>query len=98
MGAYRVLDESYDSDEIVEYVNNLYFQHSNNGKHEETRFSGSLNDLSLPDLINSFGRDKVSGVLRVYTPYCSGKIISLASPKVMGILKLFFIKVTLMTL
>jgi len=75
LGAYRVLDESYDSDEIVEYVNNLYYQHSNNGKHEETRFSGSLNDLSLPDLINSFGRDKVSGVLRVYTPYCSGKII-----------------------
>jgi len=75
LGAYRVLDETYNSDEIVEYVNNLYYQHSNNGKHEETRFSGSLSDLSLPDLINSFGRDKVSGVLRVYTPYCSGKII-----------------------
>ena len=75
LGAYRVLDESFDSDEIVEYVKNLYYQQNNNGKHEETRFSGSLSDLSLPDLINSFGRDNVSGVLRVYTPYCSGKII-----------------------
>jgi len=75
LGAYRVLNDSYNVDEIVEYVNNLYYQHSNNNKHEETRFSGSLADLSLPDLINSFGRDKVSGVLRVYTPYCSGKII-----------------------
>ena len=75
LGAYKVLDESFGSDEIVEYVNNLYYQQNNNGKHEETRFSGSLTDLSLPDLINSFGRDKVSGVLRVYTPYCSGKII-----------------------
>lgn len=75
LGAYRVLDESFDSSEIVEYVNNLYYQHSNNGKHEETRFSGSLTDFSLPDLINSFGRDKVSGILRVYSPHCSGKII-----------------------
>ena len=75
LGAYRVLDETFDSVEIVEYVNNLYYQHNNNGKHEETRFSGSLSDFSLADLINSFGRDKVSGVLRVYTPYCSGKII-----------------------
>jgi len=75
LGAYRVLDESFDSTEIVEYINNLYYQHNNNDKHEETRFSGSLSDFSLADLINSFGRDKVSGVLRVYTPYCSGKII-----------------------
>lgn len=75
LGAYRVLDESFESEEIVEYVNNLYNLHNSNGKHEETRFSGSLSDFSLADLINSFGRDKVSGVLRVYTPYCSGKII-----------------------
>jgi signal recognition particle receptor subunit beta len=75
LGAYRVLDESFESAEIIEYVTNLYNQHNNNGKHEETRFSGSLSDFSLPDLINSFGRDKVSGILRVYTPYCSGKMI-----------------------
>ncbi|MCK5033540.1 MAG: hypothetical protein KAS18_07895, partial [Calditrichia bacterium] len=37
LGAYRVLDETFDSVEIVEYVNNLYYQHNNNGKHEETR-------------------------------------------------------------
>lgn len=75
LGAYRVLDDSLDSDEIIEYVNNLYYFQSTNGQHEETRFSGSLSNLSLPDLINSFGRDNVSGVLRLYTPYCSGKII-----------------------
>ena len=75
LGAFRVLDESFDSIEIVEYVHNLYKQQNSNGKHEETRFSGNLSDFSLADLINSFGREKVSGVLRVYTPYCSGKII-----------------------
>ena len=75
LGAYRVLDETVEAEEIVEYVANLYFQHAHNGKHEDSRFSGSLSDLSLPDLIHSFGRDKVSGVLRIYSPYCSGKII-----------------------
>jgi signal recognition particle receptor subunit beta len=75
LGAYRVLDESVETEEIVEYVKNLHYQHANNGKHEDSRFSGNLSDLGLPDLINSFGRDKVSGVLRIYSPYCSGKII-----------------------
>jgi len=75
LGAYRVLDKSYNAQEIVELTINILKQYNNLGKQQETRFSGNLLDFSIADLINSFGRDKVSGILRIYTPYCSGKII-----------------------
>ncbi len=75
LGAYRVLDDSSEIQDIGEYISNILSLCDNKNKHEETRFSGSLLDFSIADLINSFCRDKVSGVLRVYTPHCSGKII-----------------------
>jgi len=75
LGAYRVLDNTFDPYDIIEFAVNVLKQHNESGEQREIRFSGSLIDFSIADLINSFGRDKVSGVLRVYTPYCSGKII-----------------------
>lgn len=75
LGAYRVLDSTSEIQHISEYISNVLNYSNNKNEIEETRFSGSLLDFSIADLINSFGRDRVSGILRVHTPYCSGKII-----------------------
>lgn len=74
LGAFRVFDKSYQVRELAIYTANVLNKFDKQID-EEPSFRGSLSDFSLPDLIYSFGRDKISGILRVFTPYCSGKII-----------------------
>jgi signal recognition particle receptor subunit beta len=74
LGAYRILDKNYTDEEIFFFSNNL-LTHSDDGTElEEFYFKGNLEDFSLSGLINIFGREKRSGLLRIQTPVSSGKI------------------------
>ncbi len=74
LGAYRILGINYEVEDIYYLGKNLL----NNGKpsveQKESRFSGRLQDFSLPALINNFGKEKRSGILRIQTQVSSGKI------------------------
>ncbi|TFH02869.1 MAG: DUF4388 domain-containing protein, partial [Calditrichales bacterium] len=74
LGAYRILNGLYEKEDIFYFCQNLLA----NGKHlpeqKETRFTGRLQDFNLPGLINNFGKEKRSGVLRIRTTVRYGKI------------------------
>jgi len=74
MGAYKVLDERYELSDTVHFCKNLLAGVKSDEGLKETHFSGSLQDFNLPGLINIFGKEKRSGVLRILTPLGSGKI------------------------
>ena len=74
LGAYRILDENYDVEDIYYFSENLLTNNKPAQEQKDARFSGRLQDFNLPGLINSFGKEKRSGVLRITTPMSSGKI------------------------
>ena len=74
LGAYRILDENYNVEDIYYFCENLLTNNKAAQDHKDARFSGRLQDFNLPGLINSFGKEKRSGVLRITTPKSSGKI------------------------
>jgi signal recognition particle receptor subunit beta len=74
LGAYRILGVNYDIEDIYFFNQNLLSSKKPDFKEKESRFSGRLQDFNLSGLINSFGKDKRSGVLRIQTPVSSGKI------------------------
>ncbi|MFC2089097.1 DUF4388 domain-containing protein, partial [Calditrichota bacterium] len=75
LGAYRVFDNSYQLQDLVEFSVNIIKQSDNKVEKNDIYFRGNLADFSLSDLIYSFGRDKVSGILHLNNFYCSGKIV-----------------------
>jgi len=74
LGAYRILDQKYSVDDIFYFSQNTLTEVEGDGVLKESHISGSLQDFNLPGLINIFGREKRSGVLRIQTPISSGKI------------------------
>jgi signal recognition particle receptor subunit beta len=74
VGAYRILSVNYDVEDIYFFSENLLSTEKPSLEEKESRFSGRLQDFSLSGLINSFGKEKRSGVLRIQTPVSSGKI------------------------
>ena len=74
MGAYRVLDDLYESADIVHFCKNVLAEVETDEELKGTSFSGSLQDFNLAGLINIFGKEKRSGVLRIQTPLGKGKI------------------------
>jgi signal recognition particle receptor subunit beta len=74
MGAYRVLDEQYESSDVVHLCKNVLTEVETDEEQKITSFSGSLQDFNLAGLINIFGKEKRNGVLRIQTPLGSGKI------------------------
>jgi signal recognition particle receptor subunit beta len=74
LGAYRILGINYDVEDIYFFSENLLSSEKPSTEEKETRFSGRLQDFSLSGLINNFGKEKRSGVLRIQTSISSGKI------------------------
>jgi signal recognition particle receptor subunit beta len=74
LGAYRILGINYDVEDIYFFSQNLLSSEKPAPEEKESRFSGRLQDFNLAGLINNFGKEKRSGVLRIQTPVSSGKI------------------------
>lgn len=74
MGAYRIFDTDYDITDIAALSKNILDKQDMSKDSENTRFSGSLSDFSLAELINSFGKEKRTGVLKIQTGFSAGKI------------------------
>ncbi|MCK4754202.1 MAG: DUF4388 domain-containing protein, partial [Calditrichia bacterium] len=74
LGAHRILGVNYDVEDIYFFNQNLLSSKKPAFEEKESRFSGRLQDFNLSGLINNFGKDKRSGVLRIQTPVSSGKI------------------------
>lgn len=74
LGAYRILGFDYEIDDIYFFSLNLLSNDKPVLEEKQSRFSGSLQDFNLPGLINSFGKEKRNGILRIQTPVSSGKI------------------------
>jgi len=74
LGAYRIFRDSYEITDIFHFATNTLRKLETNGKLKEAHFSGSLQDFSLAGLINIFGREKRSGILRIRTNGSTGKI------------------------
>lgn len=74
LGAYRILDNKYTVEDIFYFSKNTLTGLEAEAELKESHISGSLDDFNLPGLINIFGREKRSGVLRIQTPISSGKI------------------------
>jgi signal recognition particle receptor subunit beta len=74
LGAYRILDKNYKDEEIFYYCNNLLTHFEDDAELKESYFKGNLEDFNLAGLINIFGREKRSGLLRIQTPVSTGKI------------------------
>jgi signal recognition particle receptor subunit beta len=74
LGAYRILDDRFTIDDVYYFCLNVITGIPEDGKIQEPHFSGSLQDFNLAGLINIFGREKRSGILRIQTPVTSGKI------------------------
>jgi signal recognition particle receptor subunit beta len=74
MGTYRILDTSFKEEEVFYICNNLLKKQDRDLTRDESRFSGNLQDLSLAELINRFGKEKQSGVLKIQTPFSSGRV------------------------
>ena len=74
LGAYRILGINYDVEDIYFFSQNLLSSEKPASEEKESRFSGQLQDFNLAGLINNFGKEKRSGMLRIQTPVSSGKI------------------------
>jgi signal recognition particle receptor subunit beta len=74
LGAYRILGTDYDIDDIYFFSLNLLSNEKPGMEEKESRFSGRLQDFNPAGLLNSFGKEKRSGVLRIQTPVSYGKI------------------------
>jgi signal recognition particle receptor subunit beta len=74
LGAYRILGINYDVEDIYFFSENLLSSEKPAAEEKESRFTGRLQDFGLSGLINNFGKEKRSGVLRIQTPISSGKI------------------------
>jgi signal recognition particle receptor subunit beta len=74
MGAYRIFDSNYDITDIAALSKNILDKQDMIKNIDDTRFSGSLSDFSLAELINSFGKEKRTGVLKIHAAYGAGKI------------------------
>jgi len=74
LGAYRILGINYDVEDVYYFCYNLLSSVKPALEEKESRFSGRLQDFNLSGLINNFGKEKRSGVLRIQTPVSSGKI------------------------
>ena len=74
LGAYRILDQTAQPEDIFHFTINALEQPETNGELKEAKFSGSLEDFSLSGLITIFGKEKRNGILRIKTPVSTGKI------------------------
>ena len=74
MGSYRIFDTTYDSSEIFYFIKNLIAKSESDKSDNGSPIRGSLQDLSLAELIYTFGKEKRSGVLKIRSPFSSGKI------------------------
>jgi len=74
LGAYRILGINYDVEDIYYFSQNLLSNEKPAQEGKESRFIGRLQDFILSGLINNFGKEKRSGVLRIQTHVSSGKI------------------------
>jgi signal recognition particle receptor subunit beta len=74
MGAYRIFDSEYDITDIAALSKNILDKQKVRKNIDESRFSGSLSDFSLAELINSFGKEKRTGVLKIQTVFGAGRI------------------------
>ncbi len=74
LGAYRILSVHYDIEDVYFFSQNLLSNDKPTQDQKESHFSGRLQDFNLPGLINNFGKDKRSGVLRLQSSLSSGKI------------------------
>ncbi len=74
LGAYRILDHNSSAADISHFTKNALEKSETNGDMKEAKFSGSLEDFNLAGLINIFGKEKRSGILRIKTPVSTGKI------------------------
>jgi signal recognition particle receptor subunit beta len=74
LGAYRILGVNYDVEDIYYFCEKLLTSEKPTSEEKESRFSGRLQDFSLSGLINNFGKEKRSGILRIQTPVSAGKI------------------------
>jgi signal recognition particle receptor subunit beta len=74
LGAYRILDQVSTPEDVYRFTVTALEKPESNGEMKEAKFSGSLDDFNLTGLINIFGKEKRSGILRIKTPVSSGKI------------------------
>jgi len=74
LGAYRILGVNYDIEDIYFFSENLLSKEKPVTEIKESRFSGRLQDFNLSGIINNFGKEKRSGILRIQTPVSAGKI------------------------
>jgi len=74
LGAYRILSVHYDIEDVYFFSQNLLSNDKPALEQKESHFSGRLQDFNLPGLINNFGKDKRSGVLRIQSNLSSGKV------------------------
>jgi signal recognition particle receptor subunit beta len=74
LGAYRIISNKYELEDVYYFSRNLLSNHLPVPGQKESHFSGRLQDFDLAGLINGFGRDKRSGVLRLQSEVSSGKI------------------------
>jgi len=74
LGAYRILSVHYDIEDVYFFSQNLLSNDKPAHDQKESHFSGRLQDFNLPSLINNFGKEKRSGVLRLQSSLSSGKI------------------------
>jgi len=74
LGAYRIISNNYELEDVYYFSRNLLSNHLPVPGQKESHFSGRLQDFDLAGLINGFGKDKRSGVLRLQSEVSSGKI------------------------
>jgi signal recognition particle receptor subunit beta len=74
LGAYRILDDRFNIEDLYHFCVNTIQTIPSDSETKEAHFSGSLEDFNLAGLINIFGKEKRSGILRIQTPISSGKI------------------------
>jgi signal recognition particle receptor subunit beta len=74
LGAFRSLSNTYELEDIYHFCRNLLSNHLPLQEQRESHFSGRLQDFNLYGLINNFGKDRRSGVLRLKSEVSTGKI------------------------
>jgi len=74
LGAYRILDDRFTIDDVYYFSLNVLTDIPGDDTVQEAHFSGNLQDFNLAGLINIFGKEKRSGILRITTPVTFGKI------------------------
>lgn len=75
LGAFKIFSSSYYKEEIATYVRNISQMQLSDAKMPDSRINGNLQNIQLSELIHSFIKEKVSGILYLKTDFCSGKII-----------------------